>query len=519
MHIETICDYIMNIITQDDFCLVSVKNISQKILIVSCLKTGDIFMGYPVNEIAMQVGKLKFNGPIIPNEFHKHIKKENGKPYSIAIIILAEIVYWYRPVEIYDLKTEKLIGYQRKFESDILQKSYAELEAKFEYTRDQIRDAIIFLEGKGLIDREFRDIKVGRYSVNTVMYLRLNFSKLSEILPLETVGLLVINNNKEDEESHPIINGAKNVEENPVKINQGKDCLSTPSIDSCKWTKKFSEEEKKLFEQLINIKPSVGEKIKQDDASWWIKHFGIEKVNCALSVYKKRINRAQNDSGIPMPKSAGAYIRKILNENEQANKKSEIEKSEAKIFPPIFGNSDEGVRKFPNPNTQTTTKNSSNVFKVTDWSVTFSIEEKKYFDFLLKIVPEKGNSIRPDAATYWIRKFGIEKIKVALKVYWQQVERAKKTPNVPMPNSIGAYVRTALNEGTKPCQEQDKRNKAFAEKFKATHSWCELTITEKYCRMEGVGKEWYYFLPEEMFRESLLNAYSNFGEIQNRWVI
>ena len=47
-------------------------------------------------------------------------------------------------------------------------------------------------------------------------------------------------------------------------------------------------------------------------------------------------------------------------------------------------------------------------------------------------------------------------------------------------------------KGTKPLQKNSKLHDL----------WCELTITEKYCRMEGVGKEWYYFLPEERSRES-----------------
>ena len=72
-----------------------------------------------------------------------------------------------------------------------------------------------------------------------------------------------------------------------------------------------------------------------------------------------------------------------------------------------------------------------------------------------------------------------------------------------MPNSIGAYVRTALNEGTKPCQEQDKRNKAFAEKYKATHSWCQLTITENIVAWKVLAKSGIIFF----LRRCLEKAY------------
>lgn len=129
------------------------------------------------------------------------------------------------------------------------------------------------------------------------------------------------------------------------------------------------------------------------------------------------------------------------------------------------------------------------------------MQEKKYFHTLLNIRPERGEAIEKDHATWWIKHFGIEKVKIALLVYWQQVEKAKKDPKIPMPKSIGAYVREALNKGTQPCREADGRNKAFAEQFKKQFNWSELIITEKYCSLKEIGKDWYYFIPENIFAE------------------
>lgn len=135
----------------------------------------------------------------------------------------------------------------------------------------------------------------------------------------------------------------------------------------------------------------------------------------------------------------------------------------------------------------------------TDWKNDFTSEGKKFLSYLLRFQPEKGDLIEEKHATWWIKHFGIEKIKIALQVYRQQVEKAKKNSNVPMPASLGAYVRDALNKGTQPCRESDLRNKAFAESFKKQVGWSELTITEKYCRVDDLGKEWYYHLPEAFF--------------------
>ena len=114
------------------------------------------------------------------------------------------------------------------------------------------------------------------------------------------------------------------------------------------------------------------------------------------------------------------------------------------------------------------------------------------------------------------QNFGMEKIKTALQVYWQQVEKAKNDSKTPIPKSLGAYVREALNKGTQPCRESDRKNKAFAEHFKKQVGWSELTTTEKYCRAEGIGKEWYYNLPEGVFAESLKISFENYYSYSER---
>jgi hypothetical protein len=145
-----------------------------------------------------------------------------------------------------------------------------------------------------------------------------------------------------------------------------------------------------------------------------------------------------------------------------------------------------------------------------DWKSSFTSEEKKFLTFLLKIIPEKGDPIQEKHATWWIKTFGIEKIKIALQVYWQQVEKAKKDAKVPTPTSIGAYVRNALNREIQPCRESDQKNKSFAEEFKKQFGWNGLTITEKYCRAEEFGKEWHYNLPEALFKDILKSTFENY---------
>ncbi len=134
----------------------------------------------------------------------------------------------------------------------------------------------------------------------------------------------------------------------------------------------------------------------------------------------------------------------------------------------------------------------------------------------MSITPAIGNPIEEKHATWWIKHFGIDKIKTALQVYWQQVDKSKEDSKVPLPRSIGAYVREALNKGTQPSREADNRNKAFAEQFKKQVGWSSLTITEKYCRADEVGKEWHYNLPEELFKQSLRSTFENYCSYAER---
>lgn len=119
-----------------------------------------------------EIGKIHFTGNIVPDEWYSTIQKESGKPYHLAIAILSDIVYWYRPLEIRDEKTGRLIRWQKKFKGDMLQKSYSGYEKKFKESKRTIKEAIDFLVRLGAVVREFRDVKtIGDGILRNVMYL------------------------------------------------------------------------------------------------------------------------------------------------------------------------------------------------------------------------------------------------------------------------------------------------------------------------------------------------------------
>lgn len=133
------------------------------------------------NKISDRVAEINITGNVIPSVWFKTIVNDKGRPYLLAIMILSEIVYWYRPVEERDENTGEFIGYRTKFKQDLLQKSYKDLAEYYQVTKRQVTDAIIMLEKLGVIHREFRTIEKNKVRCNNVLFIRLNPEKLRDL--------------------------------------------------------------------------------------------------------------------------------------------------------------------------------------------------------------------------------------------------------------------------------------------------------------------------------------------------
>lgn len=136
------------------------------------------------NSICDSLSNLHIQGNIVPRAWFKTIVKKDlksPKPHLLAISILSDIVYWYRPSEVRDEVTGELKQYKKKFRGNLLQRSYKSLADMYGCSKDTAKEAIVFLETLGVIYRVFDDISVGDLQVNNVMYLGLNVSRLQEL--------------------------------------------------------------------------------------------------------------------------------------------------------------------------------------------------------------------------------------------------------------------------------------------------------------------------------------------------
>jgi len=103
-------------------------------------------------------------GNIVPHWWYKEIRAAGDKPDLVAITILSELYFLHRKnngVEFND--------------------GYIYFERKFDFTRSQLKDAIIRLDKSSLVDRSFRTIIVhGRNFLNE-LHLRINLPKLLQL--------------------------------------------------------------------------------------------------------------------------------------------------------------------------------------------------------------------------------------------------------------------------------------------------------------------------------------------------
>ncbi len=118
---------------------------------------------------------------VIPAAWYQTIRRANGKVNLNACVILAEIVYWYRPKITRD-PDGRVLSMETRFQEDALQKSYQELADQFGLSKRQVTDAIIFLEQLGVIRREFRTLKIGSGCVlQNVLFLHLDADRLAQL--------------------------------------------------------------------------------------------------------------------------------------------------------------------------------------------------------------------------------------------------------------------------------------------------------------------------------------------------
>lgn len=138
------------------------------------------------------VASINRRGNVIDDGWYRHVThKESGKAHLVAIMILADICYWYTPSKVEDEASGKITGYKKKFASDKLQKTYKSLAEKFGVSKNMAQTACYRLKELGLITIEVRDID-DRQGLTFLEPVSANIKKIScmseefELTPLNS---------------------------------------------------------------------------------------------------------------------------------------------------------------------------------------------------------------------------------------------------------------------------------------------------------------------------------------------
>jgi len=103
-------------------------------------------------------------GNIIPNWWYKEIRAAGDKPDLVAITILSELYFLHR-----------------KTNGAEFNDGYPYFERKFDFTRSQLKDAIIRLADADLVDRTFRTVVINGRNFPNELHLKINIPKLLQL--------------------------------------------------------------------------------------------------------------------------------------------------------------------------------------------------------------------------------------------------------------------------------------------------------------------------------------------------
>lgn len=130
----------------------------------------------------LRMGEINLDGNVIPHSWYEHLRYPNGKPNLNAIVILAEVVYWYRPIVLKDEKTGRVLPARKKFEGEHLQRTRKSFAEQFGLTTKQVKDALNFLEEKKVVEVIIaKSLKIANgKKLGNVPYIALDAEKVAE---------------------------------------------------------------------------------------------------------------------------------------------------------------------------------------------------------------------------------------------------------------------------------------------------------------------------------------------------
>jgi hypothetical protein len=208
------------------------------------------------NETTDKLIGVEFSGNIIHSQWYKTIVKKNGKADILAINILADIVYWYRPSEVKSEATGQLIGYKKKYKADLLQRSYDSYADQFGISKRQVTDAIKRLEELKVVKRDFRNLTTSsNLFLSNVLYLHLDFEMLFELSFSDTTKKSDTSNEKRIDDSP---NADNSIDTHEIKRVVSRNFVGGVTQNSDTYTKTTPQITSKINKNKASSLPNDG---------------------------------------------------------------------------------------------------------------------------------------------------------------------------------------------------------------------------------------------------------------------
>lgn len=138
-------------------------------------------MEYTITEASKELQSMNITGNVIMPAWYKTITRENGKAHANAILLLADIVYWYRPAEVRDENTGFLLGYKSRIRGNSLQRSYAQIGEMLGLTKSESRSALDTLRRIGVVSTYTETVTVKNMKLPNCMFIDLHVNVLKSI--------------------------------------------------------------------------------------------------------------------------------------------------------------------------------------------------------------------------------------------------------------------------------------------------------------------------------------------------
>ena len=141
-----------------------------------------------INEQCLKLASINITGDLIPSTWYKYLKIPHNSPKNkpervdyYSILILSQLVYWYRPTIERDEHTGHITEYKQKFWGDTLQKSYQDMAGYFGFSKKSVKQATDRLVDLGLISKDFKQVSTGKGIINNVLYIAINADAIGYI--------------------------------------------------------------------------------------------------------------------------------------------------------------------------------------------------------------------------------------------------------------------------------------------------------------------------------------------------